>query len=80
MKKFLVKNNIQIIKKSWNSILYKFWIIINSEEFKTGKIIVQDGSSYLAALNLNANINDLVLDICAAPGVSWWNCFSIFRI
>ena len=65
---FLVKNNIQIIKKVGTVYYINSGFIINSEEFKTGKIIAQDGSSYLAALNLNANINDLVLDICAAPG------------
>ena len=43
-------------------------LIINSEEFKIGKIIAQDASSYLAAKNLGVMPNELVLDICAAPG------------
>ena len=43
-------------------------LIINSKEFKEGKIIAQDASSYLAAKNLGAKLNELVLDICAAPG------------
>ena len=33
-----------------------------------GKIIAQDASSYLVAINLNPKSEDLVLDICAAPG------------
>ena len=43
-------------------------IIINSKEFKEGRIIAQDASSYLTAKNLGAKPNDLVLDIFAAPG------------
>ena len=35
---------------------------------KEGKIIAQDASSYLAAKNLGVKPNDLVLDVCAAPG------------
>ena len=66
--KFLEKNNIQIIKKV-NTVYYvNSGLIIISEEFKTGKIIAQDASSYLAAKNLGVLSNELVLDICAAPG------------
>ena len=66
--KFLEKNNIQIIKKVDTVYYVNSGLIINSEEFKTGKIIAQDASSYLAAKNLGAMSNELVLDICAAPG------------
>ena len=66
--KFLEKNNIQIIKKVDTVYYVNSGLIINSEEFKTGKIIAQDASSYLAAKNLGAMPNELVLDICAAPG------------
>ena len=65
---FLEKNNIQIIKKVDTIYYVNSGLIINSEEFKTGKIIAQDASSYLAAKNLGAMPNELVLDICAAPG------------
>ncbi|WP_427169950.1 16S rRNA (cytosine(967)-C(5))-methyltransferase RsmB [Fusobacterium nucleatum] len=65
---FLKENNIQIIKKVDTVYYVNSGLIINSEEFKTGKIIAQDASSYLAAKNLGAMPNELVLDICAAPG------------
>ena len=66
--KFLEKNNIQIIKKVDTVYYINSGLIINSEEFKIGKIIAQDASSYLAAKNLGVLSNELVLDICAAPG------------
>ena len=65
---FLQKNNIQIIKKVDTVYYVNSGLIINSEEFKSGKIIAQDASSYLAAKNLGVLSNELVLDICAAPG------------
>ena len=65
---FLKEKDIQIIKKVDTVYYVNSGLIINSEEFKTGKIIVQDASSYLAAKNLGAMPNELVLDICAAPG------------
>ena len=65
---FLKKNDIQIIKKVDAVYYVNSGLIINSEEFKTGKIIAQDASSYLAAKNLGVIPNELVLDICAAPG------------
>ena len=43
-------------------------ILLYSNEFKEGKIIVQDASSYLSAKNLNPKEQDLVLDTCSAPG------------
>ena len=65
---FLKEKDIQIIKKVDTVYYVDSGLIINSEEFKTGKIIAQDASSYLAAKNLGAMANELVLDICAAPG------------
>ena len=65
---FLKEKDIQIIKKVDTVYYVDSGLIINSEEFKTGKIIAQDASSYLAAKNLGARPNELVLDICAAPG------------
>ena len=65
---FLKEKDIQIIKKVDAVYYVNSGLIINSEEFKTGKIIAQDASSYLAAKNLGAMPNELVLDICAAPG------------
>ena len=65
---FLKEKNIQIIKKVDTVYYVNSGLIINSKEFKEGKIIAQDASSYLAAKNLGAKPNELVLDICAAPG------------
>ena len=64
----LKEKDIQIIKKVDSVYYVNSGIIINSKEFKEGRIIAQDASSYLAAKNLGAKPNDLVLDICAAPG------------
>ena len=65
---FLKEKDIQIIKKVDTVYYVNSGLIINSKEFKEGKIIIQDASSYLAAKNLGAKPNELVLDICAAPG------------
>ena len=65
---FLKEKDIQIIKKVDTVYYVNSGLIINSEEFKAGKIIAQDASSYLVAKNLGAMPNELVLDICAAPG------------
>ena len=65
---FLKEKDIQIIKKVDTVYYVNSGLIINSEEFKAGKIIAQDASSYLAAKNLGVLSNELVLDICAAPG------------
>lgn len=65
---YLKANNIGIIKKVGAVYYINSGMPINSEEFKDGKIIAQDASSYLAAMNLEAESKDLVLDICAAPG------------
>ncbi|MDD7392186.1 MAG: 16S rRNA (cytosine(967)-C(5))-methyltransferase RsmB [Fusobacteriaceae bacterium] len=65
---YLKENNIEIIKKIGAVYYVNSGTPINSEEFKSGKIIAQDASSYLAAINLKAEPGNLVLDICAAPG------------
>ena len=64
----LKEKDIQIIKKVDTVYYVNSGLIINSEEFKAGKVIAQDASSYLAAKNLGVMPNELVLDICAAPG------------
>ena len=65
---FLKEKDIQIIKKVDTVYYVNSGLIINSKEFKEGKIIAQDASSYLAARNLGVKSDNLVLDICAAPG------------
>ena len=66
--KFSKEKDIQIIKKVDSVYYVNSGLIINSKEFKEGKIIAQDASSYLAAKNLGVKPDELVLDICAAPG------------
>ncbi|PID67133.1 MAG: 16S rRNA (cytosine(967)-C(5))-methyltransferase [Fusobacteriales bacterium] len=65
----LLKNKkIEIIKKIDTVYYLSSGELINSLEFKEGKIIAQDASSYLAAKILGAKKEELVLDICSAPG------------
>lgn len=42
--------------------------ITDTDEFKEGKFLIQDGASTLASLVLKPKASDLILDICAAPG------------
>lgn len=65
---FLKENGVNIIKKIETVYYVDSGSIINSEEFKNGKIIAQDASSYLAAKILGAKVGELVLDVCSAPG------------
>lgn len=59
---------INIIKKVDTVYYVDSGILLYSEEFKNGKIIVQDASSYLAARNLSPEEGESVLDTCSAPG------------
>ena len=42
--------------------------IFETKNFKSGEIVVQDASSYLAVKNLEVSQDDVVLDACSAPG------------
>lgn len=42
--------------------------VLQSEEFKKGNIVIQDGSSHLVVKNLAVEEKNVVLDACAAPG------------
>ena len=65
----LLKNRgISTIKKVDGVYYINTGSLIYSDEFKDGKIIIQDGSSYVAAKNLDPLPNEIVLDACAAPG------------
>ena len=59
---------IDIIKKVDTVYYIDSGIILHTPEFKEGKIIAQDGSSYLAAKILNPLPGDKVVDTCSAPG------------
>ena len=43
-------------------------ILSASNAFNQGLIYIQNPSSYLSALNLNASLNDEICDMCASPG------------
>lgn len=65
---FLKKMDIKIIKKVDSVYYLDSGIVLYSDEFKTGKIIAQDGASYLSVKVLNPKPEEHVLDTCAAPG------------
>jgi 16S rRNA (cytosine967-C5)-methyltransferase len=62
------KNGINIMKQIDSVYYLDSGILIDSQEFKDGKITIQDGSSYLAAKMLGAKPGESVLDTCSAPG------------
>jgi len=68
MEILLKSSNISVIKKVDLVYYVNSGSLIYSEEFKNGKIIIQDASSYLAAKNLSPLPGEIVLDACAAPG------------
>lgn len=65
----LLKNlKIEIIKKVDTVYYIDSGVILYTQEFKDGKIIAQDASSYLAAKILNPLPEEKVVDTCSAPG------------
>ncbi|MDR3259604.1 MAG: 16S rRNA (cytosine(967)-C(5))-methyltransferase RsmB, partial [Fusobacteriaceae bacterium] len=68
LNKFLLKNDIKILKKVDSVYYVENGNVIHTDEFKEGKIVIQDASSYLAAKNLGLVKGDTVLDTCSAPG------------
>ena len=66
--RLLKEQQIDIIKKVDSVYYVDSGILLYSQEFLDGKIIVQDGSSYLAAKNLDPKPLESVLDCCSAPG------------
>ena len=65
--RFIESKNIKIVNRV-EDIFYLSKSIIDTKEFEEGKVIVQDGSSYLAAKLLGAKENEKILDTCSAPG------------
>lgn len=51
-----------------DALIYTDGNISNTEEYKKGLVTVQDESAQLVAEYLDAKPNDVVLDMCAAPG------------
>lgn len=65
----LLKNlKIEIIKKVDTVYYIDSGVVLYTQEFKDGKIIAQDASSYLAAKILNPLPKEKVVDTCSAPG------------
>ncbi len=66
---FLERKNIKIIKYIEGGVYYlDSGSLIDTPEFKSGKIVPQDGASFLAARILGAKAGEAVLDTCSAPG------------
>lgn len=59
---------VNIIKKVDTVYYIDSGILLHSKEFKDGKFIAQDASSYLAAKILNPKAGESVIDCCSAPG------------
>lgn len=64
----LKQNGGRILKKIENMYYVEGADIVNSAEFREGKLFIQDGASFLVAKLSGAKHGDLVLDACAAPG------------
>ncbi len=66
--KLLKKMDIKIIKKVDTVYYLDSGAVLYFDEFKEGKIIAQDGASYLSVKVLNPKPDEHVVDTCAAPG------------
>lgn len=67
--KVLLENIGAEIHKQVDSVYYvSNGKILNTSEFKSGKITVQDASSYISAKNIGALEGERILDTCSAPG------------
>lgn len=64
---FLSREKVEV-KNQVGEVYYLSKNILNTKEFRDGLFIVQDGSSYLAAKLLGAQVGERVLDACSAPG------------
>lgn len=64
---FLHREKVEIVHQV-GEIYYISKSILNTEEFRKGLFIVQDGSSYLAGKLLGAKEGERILDSCSAPG------------
>lgn len=65
---YLSIKGINILSKVENVYYIDSGEVIKDSIFRDGKIIAQDGASYLAAALLKPDEGDVILDCCAAPG------------
>ncbi len=56
------------VKTAYSDLVAANTNIIQTEDFKQGNIVIQDLGSYLIGKLVNAGEDDVVLDLCAAPG------------
>lgn len=66
--KLLEDENFKEANLSPDGLLYKAGNIANTEYYKDGLVTIQDESSQLIAPLLDPQVDDLVLDMCCAPG------------
>ena len=66
--KLLADNNFSEGHLSDDALLYQAGNIANTDYFKDGLVTIQDESSQLVAPFLDPQDDDLVLDMCCAPG------------
>lgn len=66
--RLLNEKKIGIVKRVDSVYYLDSGILLYSDEFKEGKIIVQDASSYLSGKNLGAKKGESIVDMCSAPG------------
>ncbi len=64
----LLNENIKLSKISKDGVIFAKGNIANSSEYQRGLVSVQDESSQLVSLFLNPSKNDIILDVCSAPG------------
>jgi len=65
---FVKESGGNILKKIENMYYVEGVDIVNSSQFKEGKLFIQDGASFLVAKLTGAKPGESVLDACAAPG------------
>lgn len=53
--------------------------LINNDEYKKGYFYIQDYNSASLYNHLDLNENDLLLDVCCAPGSKLFNCLDIVK-
>lgn len=53
--------------------------LLGTEEFKNGLFYIEDINSSKLVKNLHLNENDILLDVCSAPGSKLFNCLDVIK-
>ncbi len=66
----VIENNLteNYTKTNFDDLLIFDGNIVKNDDFLNGKLVIQDLGSYLISVYLNVKNDDVVLDLCAAPG------------